>query len=281
MNGRGSYRDRLEQWLDEGPSTAPHDLLEDILTDFPVVGQHRRLASFGPVLRLGSLAVAASVLLFAAGFAVRPLVTNLGSGGAVPTPGWADRFPSQAAALFARPFEYAIDPTSGLTLREDARGYDMYQFRAPSPSDPELLVKGVIVRTAGGGLRAEPCRTTGGPIIRDPSAREFVDYLRSVPGLAVADREAIAVDRYRALVVDVHLRTDRPCRDLWVFDDKRNAFTETVGETTLRRFVALDVDGMLVLLVAYSEDGDPEDWFVTAQAFIDTIDFRRDAPESP
>jgi hypothetical protein len=274
MKTSHSEADRLEAWLEEGPSSAPNDLVDHILREFPTRAQRRTAGWWRTPLRLGAygMTVAAAVILVLV--LTRPSEPRFGDVEA--TPGWADRFPTQTAAEFTRPFEYAIDPASGLTDGGSDPDPTIYQFRVPDSqpiTDSTTFTSGVVVRTAGDGLRMKPCQESGGEVRRHPSAQQFVDYLATVPGLEVSGPLPRVIDGHRALSVEVQVNTTRPCAELWVFEGCGCPFADQAGAPRARRIDALDVDGELILIVSFATNGDLAGLLPTADAFIDTIHF--------
>ena len=157
MNAQRPDLDRLEAWLEEGPNSAPNDLLEQILREFPMRQQRRATGWWRTPFRLATYGVTVAAAVVLVLIATRPPAPRIGD--IQPTPGWAERFPTQTAALFVRPFEYAIDPATGMTTDGSEPDRTMYQFRIPDSepiTDSTSYTNGVIVRTGGDGLRAEP-----------------------------------------------------------------------------------------------------------------------------
>ena len=275
MTDMSGLHDRIGDWLDAGPATAPHDLLEDVLTRLSTTRQrHRRGRWVAPLFRVGTVGMAAAAVVVAAVVVTQSLPPGVGTNLPPATPGWANRFPQETASLFARPFTYAIDPSSGLTLAFSEPGTEVYQFRVPAPGAPSAaptFVRGVIVRSAGEGLRADACRQTGGELIRDPTPRQFIDYLATVPGVVLSEPSTTTVDGRQAITINVQLETTPPCEKLWIFQsDCGCAFTDA---SFPRHLLALGVDGELVVIQMFTEDGDLEGWLPTGQAFVDSIHF--------
>ena len=273
MNAARSAADHLEAWLDEGPDTAPNDLLEQILREFPARQQRRVGGWWRTPARLTAYAMTAAAAIVLFGVAV--LSSKPDSGDIRPTPGWAERFPIETAAQFVRPFQYAIDPASGLALTGNP-DRTSYQFRRPDSepiTDSTTFSSGVVVRTVNEGLRAQPCQESGGDVQRDPNAQQFVDYLATLPGLQVSAPARTVIDGRVALSVDVLVSATRPCTALWVFEGCGCPFVDESGGPRARRIQAVDVDGELILIVAFAANGDLTDLLPTANAFIDAIHF--------
>lgn len=267
---------RLEAWLGEGGHAAPKDLVEEVLEAFPSIPQ-RRPRGLGRWLPHGRLALpmatAAAIVVIAATAA--RFGPELGVGGPPsPTPGWAQRFPTQYVASFVRPFSYAIDPASGLQATQQEP--DIIQFRIVSPTDPESLSRGVIVRTAGDGLRSAPCSDSGGTVMRKPGPQDVIAYFRQLAGFEAGSPSIMTVDGRQALWIDVRQLAERPCTDMFVFDGCGCTFTNIDGG--VRRVIALDVDGETILLVIPAEDGDIARSLLVSLPFIDSMHFTGPAP---
>ncbi len=93
MNRPRSFEQRLESWLEEGPASAPSDLLDQVLVSVPLdsprrrrFGAARRLAVLSSTARFGA-AVAAVLVIGVVGFSlIMSKAPPIGGVGASPTP---------------------------------------------------------------------------------------------------------------------------------------------------------------------------------------------------
>jgi hypothetical protein len=93
MNRPRSFEQRLEAWLEEGPASAPPDLLDQVLVSVPPdsprrrrFGAARRLSVLSSTARFGA-AVAAVLVIGVVGFSlIMSKAPSIGGVGATPTP---------------------------------------------------------------------------------------------------------------------------------------------------------------------------------------------------
>lgn len=274
MSVRRSFEHRLNDWLDEGPQIAPPDLLEVILEEFPGQRQRRLFGrgriSMSSFARLGFGAAAVVVVMIAVVIAAQ-LPTDRSGITPTPTPGWADRFPTKTAWAFIRPFEFAIDPASG--LEEVDRDPQIYSFRVPIPGQENGFRDGIVVRSTASGLRREPCQQSGGAVDVPTDTQDWVDYITSVEGLQVSEPMRTVVDGRDAVTLDITYAADAPCADLFVFEGVDYPLGGVDHGQRPLRFTAVAVEGVVVLIAPIPTETAFEDWLPTAQAFMDTIHF--------
>lgn len=219
--------------------------------------------------RFGLLLVAAAAILAVFAFSV---IGGLGALG--PVPGWADRFPLQTADTFERPFTYATDPASGIERDEVTPRF--VQFATRDPADPTRFNRIVAIRVVD-LVRVDPCRSNHGGTTSITAPQQFLDYLRSIPGLSVSGASAATVDGRSALQVDVTTASKPTCSSVYIWPSE-GAFTDTAAA---RRIYLLDVDGATILVaVAVAEPSDLDAWLPTADQFIATLHFLPTSPDS-
>lgn len=274
MSDRGSFDHRLNLWLDDGPDAAPREDLAAVLETFPRIRQRRRFGrEIIPMPNYLRFAVAAAIVVVAGGLAILQLRPAEEQSAGAPTPGWADRFPVQTANTFAVPFEYAIDPASGLELH-GADDPNNQRFRIPNPANPgSYFARGVVLHAVD-SMRADPCTDPASSTATIPvnSAAEFADYLATVPW-AVATPVPLTVDGHEAQMIEVTQDASSPdCPDIWLWPgDDVSLSTKLLGRPA-HRYAALDVAGRTVVIVIWDADG-LEGWLPTAEALTDTIHF--------
>lgn len=224
--------------------------------------------------RLGMTLIGAATIVFAFGLIYGGLG---GLGGPRPSPGWADVFPIQTAEPFERPFTYAIDPASGIEVADISPQLpDLQQFRVRNPADPTKFSRIVGVRGVD-LVRVNPCSSAGRGTIQMAGPQPFVDYLRSISGLAVSAPAATTVDGRSAVAVTVTGRTDPTCPGVYIWPNEP-AFTDTAAA---RRIEALDVDGATILVVtAVAEASEMDAWLTTADQLIATFHFISETPHA-
>lgn len=124
MSVRKSFDQRLNDWLDEGPQVAPHDLLHAVLEEVPAVRQERRRLFVGwwrilmlTSARLGVAAIAVAVVA-AVVIATRP-APSVGTG-PTPTP-----TPIASPSTFtSRLYGYSISVPPGWTATWSVNRWD-------------------------------------------------------------------------------------------------------------------------------------------------------------
>jgi len=263
------FDDLLNDWLEEGPESAPREDLAAVLGGFPRI---RQRSVFGPWRRpmptFVRLAVAAVLAIAVGALVLTQIIKPSGPPvGAESTPGWQDRFPTQTAPAFVRPFSYAIDPSSGIEL---SNGGEVTHYQFGIAGDPGPLV---VVDHPASGYRLEPCTPNGGAVKLTPTPEEFVAYMQTVPGLKVTRLPPTTIDGRTALGIDVQQQSDPSCQEHYIFgtdDDWTCCWPD--DPTWVRRMRVLDVDGSLVF-VTTPYGAETESRLELANAFVDTIHF--------
>ena len=268
MSARPPFDDLLIDWLEEGPGSASREDLVAVLEGFPSIRQRSR---FGPWRRpmptFARLAVAAIIAITVGALALTQILQPSGPPvGAEPTPGWQDRFPTETAFTFVRPFTFAIDPSSGIERPE--QGAESYQFRVPGDLGPL-----VVVDHPAAGYRLDPCSPTGGGINARPSPEEFVAYMQTVAGLKVTPRDSTTIDGRTALGIDVQRQADPGCQEHYIFGEDDWTCCWPDDPTWVRRMWVLDVDGALVFVTTPYGARNKDARLALATSLVDTIHF--------
>jgi hypothetical protein len=120
MNGPRSFEQRLEAWLDEGPASAPPDLLDVVLDSVPStipprrrLGAGRRLLVRSSVARFGA-AIAAVLVIGIVGFSLlNSRNTGIGATGPTPTPTASVTAPDATPAVTEAPATQATIAACG------------------------------------------------------------------------------------------------------------------------------------------------------------------------
>ena len=148
------------------------------------------------------LAVAAVLAIAVGAVVLSQVVQPSGpSVGAEPTPGWQDRFPTQTASTFVRPFSYAIDPSTGIEL-SNAGSCDEV-LSSESQATPGRWWYSTTQPRATAWSRAP---RTVARINAQPTPEEFVAYMQTVPGFKVTALPPTTIDGRTALGIDVQQR---------------------------------------------------------------------------
>jgi hypothetical protein len=263
------FDDLLNDWLEEGPESAPREDLAAVLGGFPRI---RQRSVFGPWRRpmptFARLAVAAVLAIAVGALVLTQIIKPSGPPvGAESTPRWQDRFPTQTAPAFVQPFTYAIDPSSGIEL-SNSGSEARYQFGVPGDQGPL-----VVLDHPAAGYRLEPCTPDGGAVNLQPTPEEFVAYMQTVPGLKVTRLPNTTIDGRTALGIDVQQQPDPSCQAHYIFgteDDWTCCWPD--DPTWVRRMWVLDVDGSLVF-VTTPYGSETEARLELANALVDTIHF--------
>ncbi len=126
MSVRKSFDHRLNDWLDEGPRVAPHDLLHAVLEGVPSVRQERRLLFVGPwrihmstFARLGVAAIAVAAVA-AVIIATRPGP----SVGTNPTPTPTPTAATSPSTFTSKLYAYSIAVPPGWTATWSTSRWD-------------------------------------------------------------------------------------------------------------------------------------------------------------
>jgi hypothetical protein len=124
MSVRKSFDHRLNDWLDEGPQVAPHDLLHAVLEEVPSVRQERRRFFVGwwrilmsTFARLGVAALAVAVVA-AVIIATRPAPS--GGTGSTPTP----TLTASPSTFTSKLYAYSITVPPGWTATWSTSRWD-------------------------------------------------------------------------------------------------------------------------------------------------------------
>jgi hypothetical protein len=269
MSPRFPFDDRLTDWLDEGPLSAPREDLAVVLQEFPEIRERHPVGPWRLTMpTLTRLAMAAVIVLAIGAVAIaqaRPGNESTVGTQPTPTPGWDQRFPTRTAAQFIEPFTYALDPSARIEVSEDTAEY---QFRVPGAT-PAAVVTHIAE------LRLDPCRQTGGAVDTKPTAQSFAAYMSTIPGLSVTTLPPTTIDGRPALGVDVMRQSDASCSDVWLFSSE-SSFTCCWPDdpTWVRRMWAIDVDGRLVVITTPFGAATKDAQLATANALVDSIHFR-------
>ena len=275
MSARPPFDQQLNEWLDDGPASAPREDLAAVLRGFPEIRQRSFVGPWRITMPTIRFAVAAVIAIAVGALALAQMLQpSVPSVGTQPTPGWQDRFPSQSASAFVRPFTYAIDPASGVELNSDNADATNYQFGVPGEPGPA-----VVIQHPDQGFRLEPCTQAGGVVSPRPTPAEFVAYMQTVPGLKVTQIAPSTIDGRPALGVDVQRQPDQSCPEHYLFaadDDWTCCWPDDA--TWVRRIRAIDVGGLLVLVTTPYSSTNKEARLQLAQSFVDTIHFGEPGP---
>jgi hypothetical protein len=145
-----------------------------------------------------------------------------------------------------------------------------FEVRVPAFADAGMP-SGVIVQAIGAG-RADPCDAASERLEIDPGPQSVIDYLKTIPDLALTDEAATTVGGLPAVQATVTGASDTlACDEIYAWVEE----TETFSAIPLdgpRRLVAVDVGGEHVVLTVFGEDGNPS-WPPMAAELIDSITF--------
>lgn len=220
-----------------------------------------------------ALAAVAVIALGAFGLAVlRPDQGAVGGGpGPSPTPSPAPTAtPSgtvQRTTMFRQPFSYVLPAAVEFDLGPDY-GPTYFEVRVPEFADAGKP-SGVMVQAIGGG-RIDPCvvAPTIRPIAAGPQA--VIDYLKTIPALAVTEESAASVGGLPARQATVRANSESAtCPEVWPWAE---GGPESMPGGTDLRIVAVDVGGEHIVLTVYGEAVNPA-WATMADELIGSIQF--------
>ena len=255
---------RVADWIEEGPYSAPGQVLATVLAAVPSVPQGRTVRlprRLGPMTRLPNLAATAAVLAVIAIVGSLTIGPRLG-GGSIPS---LDATPSAVASPSAVPSRrparngaiavvidtrlVLVDPTTGATLKVLVEG----------PTDPNAAIVVTDLAWAPDGQRLAYA-ATGGVWVMDVSdgvSRKIVtcgiyedacSMAWSPDGARIAVAQAgrlELVDPDAGDSVVIHREQDSIVQPVWLPDGGRIAF-QTIGrnpDDQGRRLVTIERDG--------------------------------------
>jgi hypothetical protein len=168
------------------------------------------------------------------------------------------------ADMFVRPFDYVLPGAPVFDYGATEATY--WEVRVPAYNDGGHP-GGLIVQAIGGLV--DPCDAESAALPLDPGADSVIEYLRSIPELAVTDESDTTVDGLPAKQVTVTATAGgADCPEPLVWADAREAFITDL----VLRLVVVDVDGEHVVVTIYGEPENPE-MPALADAIIGSFDF--------
>jgi hypothetical protein len=142
MSVRKSFEHRLNDWLDEGPQVAPHDLLHAVLEEIPSVRQERRALFVGrwrismvTFARLGVAAIAVAVVA-AVIIATRPAPQVGTDASQTPTP----TAPASSSTFTSKLYGYSISVPPGWTATNAGTRWS----GSGAPDDQSLEIDAIV-----------------------------------------------------------------------------------------------------------------------------------------
>lgn len=203
MSVRKSFDDRLNDWLDEGPEVAPHDLLYAVLDGVPSVRQERRSLFVGPwripmstFVRLAVAAIAVAVV--AAIVATRP-GPPVGTG---PTPSPIPTAPASPSTYTSKLYAYSITVPPGWRSLSAASRWD-----GSGAPDMEDLVIDTFVSPGQAAMLAAAAPTSKdlATYTADGIAADFAVHRSTCPAAGHPDSvESITVGGQPAKLVSMN-----------------------------------------------------------------------------
>ena len=151
-----------------------------------------------------------------------------------------------------------------------SRNETYFEVRVPAFADAGMP-SGVIVQAIGAG-KADPCDAASEPLEIDPGAQSVIDYLKTIPDLAVTDEAPTTVGGLPAVQATVAGAGDTlACDGIYAWVEETEPFS-AVPLDGPRRLVAVDVGSEHVVLTVFGEDGNSI-WPAMASQLIDSITF--------
>ena len=155
-----------------------------------------------------------------------------------------------AADMFVRPFDYVLPGAPVFDYGATQETY--WEVRAPAYNNGGHP-GGLIVQAIDGLV--DPCDIESATLPIDPGADAVIEYLRTIPELAVTDETDTTVDGRPAKQVTVTATSGgADCADPWVWAETPEAFIAGMA----LRLIVVDVDGQHVVVTIYGEPENPE-----------------------
>jgi hypothetical protein len=280
----------VRSWLEEGRTSLPDWVRDDVLDRLPATQQRRSrwpAWRFNPVNTYAKVAigVAAVAVVAVAGFNLLPRST--GPGGPGPSPTNTLTTPSPSPAPSRTP-----EPTASLVAREikpccteDDPRFDSMTFAIMAPpSWGPLEDLGVTAHWdgpdgdeafvglyPGGNLFSDPCLTdaeAGADVPVGPTVDDLVTALVDHPSLAVTDPVDITLAGYSGKYLDLTTPDDiSECARYWPMD--HHIYAQGPGQRW--HIWILDVDGVRVLAEGNDYPATPPETLAEEQAIIESL----------
>jgi hypothetical protein len=168
------------------------------------------------------------------------------------------------ADMFVRPFDYVLPGAPVFDYGATEERY--WEVRVPAYNDGGHP-GGLIVQAIDGLV--DPCDGESAVLPLDPGADSVIEYLRSIPELAVTDESDTTVDGRPAKQVTVTATAGgADCPEPWVWAETAEPFLSGL----VLRLVVVDVDGEHVVMTVYGEPENPE-LPALADGIIGSFDF--------
>jgi hypothetical protein len=150
---------------------------------------------------------------------------------------------------------------------------EIASFGARVPAFAEAGVpSGVIIEAIGGG-RSDPCDPDSSAVDLEDGPQSVIDYLKSVPGVAVSDERETVVSGLPAVQATVlGVAGKGECEDLYIWERGTTEPFSGIPLGVSRRLIAVDVDGDHVVISVYGESTNPA-WKALADQLIGSIKF--------
>ena len=159
---------------------------------------------------------------------------------------------------------------SGAAFDYGQRNETYFEVRVPAFADAGMP-SGVIVQAIGAG-RADPCDAGSEPLEIDPGPQSVIDYLKTIPDLAVMDEAPTSVGGLPAVQATVTGAGDTlACDGIYAWVEETEPFS-AIPLDGPRRLVAVDVGSEHIVLTVFGEDGNPS-WPPMAAELLDSIAF--------
>jgi hypothetical protein len=280
----------VRSWLEEGRTSLPDWVRDDVLDRLPATPQRRSrwpAWRFNPVNTYAKLAigVAAVAVVAVAGFNLLPRST--GPGGPGPSPTNTLTTPSPSPSPSPTP-----EPTASLVAREirpccteDDPRFDSMTFAIMAPpSWGPLEDLGVTAHWdgpdgdeafvglyPGGNLFSDPCLTdeeAGADVPVGPTVDDLVTALVNHPSLDVTDPVDITIAGYSGKYLDLTIPDDiSECARYQPMD--HHIYAQGPGQRW--HIWILDVDGVRVLAEGNDYPGTPPETLAEEQAIIESL----------
>ena len=285
MNSDREVTNIVRSWLEDGVTSLPDRVLDDVIRQLPRTTQRR---SWWPPRRIQPMTfslkalagIAAVVVALVIGFSILP---GLGSriGGTTPTATASPTStPTAASASPSASAEATLTAVNGARISvvlptgwtEEGGGWAILKTK-PSP-----LAGTAVMFASVENMFSDPCFDGDGPgTLMDPPLGPTVDDLATglsrIPGTTASEPVSGTIAGLPAKVVDFTIPADNPCGTtrFYLWEDDPGGYTYAQGVDEVSRTWVFEIDGKRVLLRTLTWGGTSEAAEAELQSIVDTV----------
>lgn len=281
MNSDREVTNIVRSWLEDGVTSLPDRVLDDVIGQLPRTYQRR---SWWPPRRIQPMTytfkalagIAAVVVALVIGFSVLP-GSGIGVPAATPSPS-PTQAPAPASPSPSASAEAILTAINGARISvvlpagwtED--GWNM------TKNDPSPLAGTAVMFASVENMFSDPCFDGTGPgALMDPPLGPTVDDLATglsrIPGTTASEPVSGTIAGLPAKVVDFTIPAENPCGTsrFYLWEDDPGGYTWAQGVDEVSRTRVFEIDGQRVLLRTLTWGGTNEAAEAELQAIVDTV----------